>query len=102
MRYTDGTWQRVGDHTLTLRTDGPTVTSSGSVGLEVSMPIELHVQFYDLAGPFITLEPNVHAELGAEGVHAFWGLESRAAARSTCSAQATTPGSSALRARCSS
>ena len=78
VRYTDGTWQRVGDHTLTLRTDGPTVTSSGSVGLEVSMPIELHVQYYDLAGPFITLEPNVHAELGAEGVQAFWGLESRA------------------------
>lgn len=78
-RYTDGTWQRVGDHTLDLHTDGPAVTSTNNAAIEVSMPVELHVQFYDLAGPYISLEPNVHAEWTPdEGAKAFWGMESRA------------------------
>jgi len=78
-RYRDGRWTRVGDHTLALRTEGPTVASSNNAGIEVSMPIELHVQFYDLAGPYISLEPNIRAEYSpGEGAKAFWGMESRA------------------------
>lgn len=78
-RYRDGAWQRVGDHTLALRSEGPAVTSTNNAAIEVSMPIELHVQFYDLAGPFITLEPNLHAQYTpGDGIRAFWGLESRA------------------------
>lgn len=78
-RYNNGSWQRVGDHTLTLRTDGPTITSTRNAGIEVSMPVELRVQFYDLAGPYISLEPNIRAEwTPSEGAKAFWGMESRA------------------------
>lgn len=77
-RYANGTWRRVGDHTLALRTDGPRITSTNNVGIEISMPIELRVQFYDLAGPYITLEPNIGAAYSREeGLKAFWGMESK-------------------------
>lgn len=40
------------------------------------MPIELHVQFYDLAGPFVAIEPSLQAEYKrGEGVTASWGTE---------------------------
>ena len=75
-RYTNGTWQHVGDHTLVLHSDGPTLTSDNNFTVSVKMPIELHVQFYDLAGPYISLEPYLQAEYKrGEGITPSWGTE---------------------------
>ncbi len=75
-RFSDGVWHHVGDHTLVLHTDGPTVTSTNNAQVKISMPIELHVQFYDLAGPYVAIEPSLQAEYKrGEGVTASWGTE---------------------------
>ena len=75
-RYSDGTWQRVGDHGLVLRTEGPTLTTDNNLQAQIKMPIELHVQFYDLAGPFVSIEPYLQVEYqrGA-GITPSWGTE---------------------------
>jgi hypothetical protein len=76
-RYYDGEWHRVGDHSLTLQTDGPSLTTTNDLQMQVLLPIELHVSFYDLAGPYVSLEPKLQATYTADqGIVASWGLES--------------------------
>jgi hypothetical protein len=75
-RYSAGTWQRVGDHSLTLHTDGPTLMTNNNVAAQVKITVELHVQFYDLAGPYLSLEPYLQAEYTpADGIKPSWGTE---------------------------
>ncbi len=74
--YLNGVLHRVGEHSLTIRTEGPTLTTNNNAQVQVKMPIELHVSFYDLAGPYVSLEPYLQAEYTrAEGLKASWGTE---------------------------
>ena len=44
--------------------------------VQVKLPVELHVSFYDLAGPYVAIEPYVQAEYtAADGLVASWGTE---------------------------
>ena len=75
-RYANGAWQRVGTHSLTMHTDGPTLTTNNNVAAQVKITVELHVQFYDLAGPYLSIEPYLQAEYTpAEGIKPSWGTE---------------------------
>jgi hypothetical protein len=75
-RYANGSWQRVGDHSLSLQTVGPTLTTTNNVSAAVRLNVELHVQFYDLAGPYLAISPYVQAEYTpGQGITPSWGTE---------------------------
>ena len=75
-RYIDGTWYSANGHTLTLDRSGPTFTGSTSAHVAVDIGVELEVNFYDLAGPFVSFAPKLEADyVPGQGVTAAWGLE---------------------------
>jgi hypothetical protein len=77
-RYRNGVWKRVNDHTLVLHTDAPVLKTTNGVEVTVTVPVELTVSFYDLAGPSLALAPYVTAAYAPSerpGIVASWGLE---------------------------
>jgi hypothetical protein len=75
-RYIEGTWNPAGTlDTLTIDPSDPVFTGSTSVHAELALPVQLQVSFYDLAGPYVALAPNVAATYApADGLVADWGL----------------------------
>jgi hypothetical protein len=75
-RYIAGTWYSANGHELTLDRSGPTFTGTSKVHVQVLLPVELHVQFYDLAGPYVSLEPKLEVDyVPGQGLSAGWGIE---------------------------
>ena len=76
-RYIDGTWYSANDHEFAVTTLGPTGGGHTDAHAQLLLPVELHVSFYDLAGPYVSLAPKVEAVYAPnEGVHAAWGVRS--------------------------
>lgn len=57
MLYENGSTQVTGDRDLGLRSVGPQGQCGGNAGATVSLRERVEVTFYELAGPYLTLEP---------------------------------------------
>lgn len=65
MLYENGSTQVTGDRELGLRSVGPQGQCGGNAGATASLRERVEVTFYELAGPYLTLEPYSRVQANA-------------------------------------
>jgi len=72
-RYQDGDWEEVWEPSFELKGRDPIWDASGSVGVRVYVKPEMRVDFYAVAGPYLSVEP--YLDYQAEISLADWSWE---------------------------